>query len=156
MHAVPATAAAMPAAVTHDDLSLRKAHERRAARSSGQAAVALVALSVICGLVAFVLCLAAEGSRSEVSHYLMSVGGSRDQLDVCFYSGSGRAALAYAVGAFVLLAVAMLAEHAYMLVAVAAPESASAGLAVAQDNPRVASTAATLTWQTCCLFFLTW
>jgi hypothetical protein len=157
MHAVPAaTAAAMPGPVTHDDLSLRKAHERRAARSSGQAAVALVALSVICGLVAFVLCLAAEGSRSEVSHYLMSVGGSRDQLDVCFYSGSGRAALAYAVGAFVLLAVAMFAEHAYMLVAVAAPESASAGLAVAQDNPRVASTAATLTWQTCCLFFLTW
>ena len=86
----------------------------------------------------------------------MSVGGSRDQLDVCFYSGSGRAALAYAVGAFVLLAVAMFAEHAYMLVAVAAPGSASAGLAVAQDNPRVASTAATLTWQTCCLFFLTW
>ncbi|KAF8724072.1 hypothetical protein HU200_021085 [Digitaria exilis] len=145
---------------------------RRTARSSSQVAVALVALSVICGLVAFILCLAAEGSRSEarrrpmaltarfrslqVSYYLMSVDGSQNQLDVCFYNSSGRTALAYAVGAFILLAVAMFAEHAYMLVAVAAPESASAGLAVAHENPRVASTAATLTWQTCCLFFLTW
>ncbi|CAL4977096.1 unnamed protein product [Urochloa decumbens] len=155
MHAAPTTVA-MPA-VTHDDLSLRKAQERRAARSSGQVAVALVALSVICGLVAFILCLAAEGSRSEVSYYLMSVGGNPNQLDVCFYNSSGRTALAYSVGAFILLAVAMFAEHAYMLVAVAVPDSASpGGLAVAHDNPRVASTAATLTWQTCCLFFLTW
>ncbi|CAL4950720.1 unnamed protein product [Urochloa decumbens] len=156
MHAAPTTVA-MPA-VTHDDLSLGKAQERRAARSSSQVAVALVALSVICGLVAFILCLAAEGSRSEVSYYLMSVGGSQNQLDVCFYNSSGRTALAYSVGAFILLAVAMFAEHAYMLVAVAvAPDSASpGGLAVAHDNPRVASTAATLTWQTCCLFFLTW
>jgi hypothetical protein len=73
MHAAPTTAAvAMPAAVTHDDLSLRKAHERRAARSSGQVAVALVALSVICGLVAFILCLAAEGSRSEARRHRSS------------------------------------------------------------------------------------
>ncbi|XP_062190813.1 uncharacterized protein LOC133894021 [Phragmites australis] len=148
-------AATMPA-VTHDDLSLRKAQERRAARSSGQVAVSLVALSVLCGVVAFILCLAAEGSRSEVSHYLMTAGGSADQVDVCFYSSSGRAPLAYAVGASLLLAVAMFAEHAYMLVAVAVPDSASVGLAVAQDHPRVASTTATLTWQTGCLFFLTW
>lgn len=158
MYAAPtaATTTTMPPAVTHDDLSLRKAQERRATRSSGQVAVSLVALSVLCGLVAFILCLAAEGSRSEVSHYLMSVGGSKDQLDVCVYNSSGRLALAYAVGAFILLAVAMFAEHAYMLVAVAAPESASAGMAVAQDHPRVASTATALNWQTGCLFFLTW
>ena len=90
----------------------------------------------------------------QVSHYLMTVGGSQEQLDVCVYNSSGRLALACAVGAFILLAVAMFAEHAYMLVAVAAPESASPGLAVAQDHPRVASTAAALTWQTGCLFFL--
>jgi hypothetical protein len=56
--------------VTHDDLSLRKAQERRASRSGGQVAVALVELSVMCGLVAFVLCLAAERSRSEASRHL--------------------------------------------------------------------------------------
>ncbi|KAJ1254260.1 hypothetical protein BS78_K097900 [Paspalum vaginatum] len=161
MYAAPTAAATttMPA-VTHDDLSLRKAQERRAARSSGQVAISLVALSVICGIVAFILCLAAEGSRSEVSYYLMSVGGSQDQLDVCVYNGSGHSPLAYAIGAFILLAVAMFAEHGYMLVALAAgPDSAaSAGLAVAPDHhsSRAASTAATLTWQTCCLFFVTW
>ncbi|TVU22420.1 hypothetical protein EJB05_32114, partial [Eragrostis curvula] len=167
----------MPAAVTHDDLSIRKAHERRVARSGSQVAVSLVALSVICGLVAFILCLAAEGSRSEaslrrhappatdqpvcccgsvhVSYYVMTAGGNQNQMDVCFYNSSGRAPLAYSIGAFLLLAVAMFAEHGYMLVAVASPESASAGLAVAQDHPRVPATVSSLTWQTCCLFFLT-
>lgn len=91
-----------------------------------------------------------------MSHYLLTVSGSPDQIGVCIYSSSGRLALSYAVGAFILLAVAMFAEHAYMLVAVAAPESASAGLAVAQDHLRVASTAATITLQTGCLFFVTW
>ncbi|XP_040376047.1 uncharacterized protein LOC102714696 [Oryza brachyantha] len=150
--------AAMPA-VTHDDLSLRKAQERRAARSSGRAAVSLVALSVLCGIVGFILCLAAEGSRSETSHYLMTVGGGTEaagQVDVCFYNSSGRAPLAFAIGAFLLLAVAMFAEHAYMLLAVAAPDSSAAGLAVADGHPRVPADPARLTWQTCCLFFVTW
>ncbi|GJN37821.1 hypothetical protein PR202_gb26813 [Eleusine coracana subsp. coracana] len=86
----------------------------------------------------------------------MTAGGNPQQVDVCVYNGSGRLPLAYSIGAFLLLAVAMFAEHGYMLVAVAFPESASAGLAVAQDHPRVPSTVARLTWQTCCLFFLTW
>lgn len=86
----------------------------------------------------------------------MTAGGNPQQVDVCVYNGSGRAPLAYSIGAFLLLAVAMFAEHGYMLVAVASPEAASPGLAVAQDHPRVPSTVARLTWQTCCLFFLTW
>uniref|UniRef100_A0ACD5W046 Uncharacterized protein n=1 Tax=Avena sativa TaxID=4498 RepID=A0ACD5W046_AVESA len=146
----------MRPAVTHDDLSLRKAQERRAGRSGGQIAVALVGLSVLCGLVSFILCLAAEGSRSEVSNYLMSVGASAGQVDVCIYNGSGRSPLGFSIGAFLLLAVAMFAVHAYMLLAVAAPDSAAAGLAVAEDHPRVSSATNTLTWQTCCLFFITW
>ncbi|KAE8791843.1 hypothetical protein D1007_33672 [Hordeum vulgare] len=146
----------MRPAVTHDDLSLRKAQERRAGRSGSQIAVGLVALSVLCGLVSFILCLAAEGSRSEVSNYLMTVAGSEAQVELCFYNGSGRSALAFSIGAFLLLAVAMFAVHAYMLLAVAAPESAAAGLAVAEDHPRVSSATDTLTWQTCCLFFVTW
>lgn len=135
----------MRPAVTHDDLSLRKAQERRAGRSGSQIAVALVALSVLCGLVSFILCLAAEGSRSEVSNYLMTVAGSGAQVELCFYNGSGRSALAFSIGAFLLLAVAMFAVHAYMLLAVAA-----------EDHPRVSSATNTLTWQTCCLFFVTW
>ncbi|KAF7029124.1 hypothetical protein CFC21_040948 [Triticum aestivum] len=146
----------MRPAVTHDDLSLRKAQERRAGRSGSQIAVGLVALSVLCGLVSFILCLAAEGSRSEVSNYLMTVAGSGAQVELCFYNGSGRSALAFSIGAFLLLAVAMFAVHAYMLLAVASPDSAAAGLAVAEDHPRVSSATNTLTWQTCCLFFVTW
>ncbi|VAH59741.1 unnamed protein product [Triticum turgidum subsp. durum] len=146
----------MRPAVTHDDLSLRKAQERRAGRSGSQIAVALVALSVLCGLVSFILCLAAEGSRSEVPNYLMTVAGSGAQVELCFYNGSGRSALAFSIGAFLLLAVAMFAVHAYMLLAVASPDSAAAGLAVAEDHPRVSSATNTLTWQTCCLFFVTW
>ncbi|GJN06162.1 hypothetical protein PR202_gb26814 [Eleusine coracana subsp. coracana] len=69
MHPPPVPTSTMATAVTHDDLSLRKAQERRAMRSGSQVAVSLVALSVICGLVAFILCLAAEGSRSEASHH---------------------------------------------------------------------------------------
>ncbi|KAL5219950.1 hypothetical protein ABZP36_024663 [Zizania latifolia] len=149
----------MPA-VTHDDLSLRKAQERRAARISGRAAVSLVALSVLCGIVAFILCLAAEGSRSEVSYYLMSVGrgqaAGQGQVDVCIYNSSGRAPLAFAIAAFLLLTVAMFAEHAYMFFAVAAPDSSAAGLAVAEGHPRVPTDPASLTWQTCGLFFVTW
>jgi hypothetical protein len=93
-----------------------------------------------------------------VSYYVMTAGGNPQQVDVCVYSGSGRAPLAYSIGAFLLLAAAMFAEHGYMLVAVASPESAaSPGLAVAQDHPRVPSTVSSrLAWQTCCLFFLTW
>ena len=96
---------------------------------------------------------------AQVSHYLMSVGdGGGGQVEVCFYNSSGRSPLGFAVGAFLLLAVAMFAVHAYMLLAVAAPDSgaAGAGLAVADDNPRVSAAADTLTWQTCCLFFITW
>lgn len=82
MHAGPAPTT-MPPAVTHDDLSLRKAQERRAARSSGQVAVSLVALSVLCGLVAFILCLAAEGSRSEARPCIRSI--HRRLLAVMFF-----------------------------------------------------------------------
>ena len=63
----------MRPAVTHDDLSLRKAQERRAGRSGGQIAVALVGLSVLCGLVSFILCLAAEGARSEVTLLVLTL-----------------------------------------------------------------------------------
>lgn len=144
------------APVTHDDLSLRKAHDRRAARSGGQIAMGLVGLSVLCGLISFILCLAAEGSRSEVSNYLMTVQGSAGQMDVCFYNSSGRSPLIFAIAAFLLLAVAMFAVHAYMLLPVAAPDSAATAHAVAQDHPRVSTGPNTLPWQTCCLFFVTW
>ncbi|GJN06161.1 hypothetical protein PR202_ga23862 [Eleusine coracana subsp. coracana] len=41
----------------------------------------------------------------------MTGGGNPQQVDVCVYNGSGRLPLAYSIGAFLLLAVAMFAEH---------------------------------------------
>lgn len=74
----------------------------------------------------------------------------------CFYNGDGKTALACAIFAFLLLAVAMFAEHAYMLVAVASPvPPGEVGWTVTND-PRMASAARSLTCQTCFLFLLTW
>ncbi|RZS26587.1 hypothetical protein BHM03_00059944, partial [Ensete ventricosum] len=50
-------------AISHNDLSLRT-HWR--SDISSRLALFLVVISVLCGLVSFVLCLAAEASRSEV------------------------------------------------------------------------------------------
>jgi len=51
-------------AITHDDLSLRKFQNTNI--SSSRLALFLVVFSLLCGLAAFILCLTAEGSRSEV------------------------------------------------------------------------------------------
>nr|XP_010905697.1 uncharacterized protein LOC105032822 [Elaeis guineensis] len=90
-------------------------------------ALLLVALSVICGLFSFVLCLAAEGSRTEATWYIMSDQGHGSAASVCTYDASGRRPLAFAVGAFLSLVVAMFAEHAYLLVVITSrPPPASA------------------------------
>ncbi|ONK55289.1 uncharacterized protein A4U43_UnF5390 [Asparagus officinalis] len=87
--------------------------------SSG-VAIFLVVFSILCGLIAFILCLAAEGSRSEVTRLLTSTPSSKD--NSCYYSNSGKKPLACAIAAFVLLAIAMFSEHGYMLIAVANPQ----------------------------------
>ncbi|CAL9071965.1 unnamed protein product [Musa textilis] len=133
-------------AITHNDLSLGT-HWR--SDISSRLALFLVVLSVLCGLVSFVLCLAAEASRNQ---------GDGSKTHQCVYTGSGRTPLACAICAFLLLATAMFAEHAYMLVAATSPKHPE--LAVRSslpDDPRTLSSAArTLTWRACCLFLTTW
>lgn len=73
-------------AITHNDLSLRKFQN---ADVSSRLALFLVSFSVLCGLAAFILCLVAEGSRSEVSvhSYLSSLNLRKFpsvMLDFCF------------------------------------------------------------------------
>ena len=41
----------------------------------------------------------------QVSNYLMTVAGSEAQVELCFYNGSGRSALAFSIGAFLLLTI---------------------------------------------------
>lgn len=69
----------------------------------------------------------------------------------CVYSGSGKTPLLCAASAFVGLAVAMVVEHAYMLIAVTkSPPSAlvdwDSGSAIAKS----------LTWQAGFFFVTTW
>ncbi|XP_008795535.1 uncharacterized protein LOC103711240 [Phoenix dactylifera] len=140
-------------AITHDDLSLR-AHRSTDVRS--KLAPSLAALSVACGLFSFVLCLAAEGSRTEATWYIMSNQGNGSKTYQCVYDGSGRRPLVLAVSAFLLLAVAMFAEHAYMLVAVTSPKPPGSLVAWTPEDPSLASSARNLAWQTCFIFLATW
>ncbi|KAG1371312.1 hypothetical protein COCNU_16G004060 [Cocos nucifera] len=139
-------------AITHDDLSLR-AHRNTEVRS--RLALFLVALSVVCGLFSFVLCLAAEGSRTEATWYIMGNQGNGRKAYQCVYDGSGRRPLGFAVSAFLLLAVAMFAEHAYMLVAVISSKP-PASLAWSPEDPRLPTSSRILAWQACFLFLATW
>ncbi|KAF3332919.1 hypothetical protein FCM35_KLT02496 [Carex littledalei] len=149
-------------AITHEDISHRRAQVRRTQHGSGaemissRLAVILVGVSIVCALITFVLCLAGEASRSEATWYLLSIGGSSNRMSECFYNGNGKTALACAIFAFLLLAVAMFAEHAYMLVAVASPVAPSEVGWTVTNDPRIASATRSLTCQTCFLFLLTW
>ncbi|KAJ6812668.1 uncharacterized protein M6B38_148810 [Iris pallida] len=139
-------------AITHDDLSVRRF---RTTDISGKLALFLVIFSVLCGLAAFILCLSAEGARSEVTWLFMtSQDGYKGYR--CYYNRSGRVPLASAVAAFLVLAVAMFAEHAYMLVAVTSPQLPVPGAWPALRDPRLTPSTRDLTWQVCCLFLTTW
>lgn len=152
-------------AISHADLSLKTRWRRRSELSS-QLALLLVFFSVISGLVAFVLCLAAEASRSEATWFALSEQGDGSKSFVCVYDSSGRTALGCAVTAFLLMAVAMLAELAYLLVAVDSsskhpfyvswPQQPPPPSVIPQDPHTPAPAATTLTRQACCLFLTTW
>ncbi|KAK1293890.1 hypothetical protein QJS10_CPA16g01610 [Acorus calamus] len=119
-------------AVTHDDISIRN-------RATGKLGSSFIIFSLACGLFSFILCLAAEATRSEVTQV------QSGEPYGCVYSGSGRTPLACAVGAFITLAIAMLTEHACMLVAISKPMPDA-----------MSSTYGTLTWHACLCFLATW
>lgn len=72
----------------------------------------------------------------------------------CVYTGSGRTPLACAVCAFLLLAVAMFAEHAYMLVAVTCLSRPAPAAWPLPDDPLTLSSIGRQL--TCALFLATW
>ncbi|URD91209.1 hypothetical protein MUK42_27260 [Musa troglodytarum] len=145
--ASPSNSPAM--AITHADLSSLRTHWRT--DIGNRIALLLVLVSVLCGVSSFVLCLAAEASRSEATWYRLSDGSRSFE---CVYTDSGRTPLACAVCAFLLLAVAMFAEHAYMMVAVTCPSRSAPVAWPLPDEPRTLSP--TARWQTCVLFLATW
>ncbi|RRT73369.1 hypothetical protein B296_00032720, partial [Ensete ventricosum] len=116
--ASPSNSPAM--AITHAELSSLQTHWRT--DIGNRIALFLVLLSVLFGLSSFVLCLTAEASRSK-----------------SVYTGSGRTPLACGVCSFLLLAVAMFVEHAYMLVAVTCPSHPAPAAWPLPDDPRTLS-----------------
>ncbi|KAK8959959.1 hypothetical protein KSP40_PGU017224 [Platanthera guangdongensis] len=139
-------------AITHDDLSLRN---YRAAHIGGRIALVLVALSVLCGLAGFILCLAGEASRSEATWMILTVQNQKGYR--CYYSGSGRGPLVFAVVAFLVFAVAMFAEHASMIVAITSPSSPVLVVWPPAIRPGEASPVGTAQARIACmLFLLTW
>lgn len=76
------------------------------------------------------------------------VGSGRYQ---CVYSGSGKTPLLCGASAFVGLAIVMVLEHTYMLIAI----SKLPASALAAWDPNSGS-AKTLTWQACFFFISTW
>ncbi|XVF38812.1 hypothetical protein REPUB_Repub20aG0134300 [Reevesia pubescens] len=133
-------------AVTHADL----APGRRSTELGSKTGVVLMVLTIICGLFCFILCLIAEATRSQES-WVDSEDNGKEVKYECVYSGSGKTPLLCSAVAFVGLAVAMVVEHMYMLIAV----SKSLPPALVSWDPD-SSRAKTLTWQAGFFFVTTW
>ncbi|XP_039129601.1 uncharacterized protein LOC120265717 [Dioscorea cayenensis subsp. rotundata] len=131
--------------ITHADLVMR---QRRINENNAKLAQFLLVLSVLCGLLSFVLCLAGEAARSEVSWLIVD--------RACAYKNSGRTSLLCGVFAFVLLATAMFAEHACMLIAVTSPKPPAVVPWTAPEDPRPSHASKKLTIQACALIIATW
>ncbi|XP_010259395.1 PREDICTED: uncharacterized protein LOC104598846 [Nelumbo nucifera] len=99
-------------AVTHADL----ASSRRSTDLGSKTGAFLLVVSILCGLLCFILCLLAETTRSDVTWMLLS--SNEERRHACIYSDSGKTPLLCAGGAFLSLAIAMIVEHAYIHAAV--------------------------------------
>ncbi|XWS53552.1 hypothetical protein CRYUN_Cryun10bG0011100 [Craigia yunnanensis] len=133
-------------AVTHADL----APGRRSTELGSRTGVVLMVLTIICGLFCFILCLIAEATRSQ-ERWVDTEDNGKEVKYECVYSGNGKTPLLCSAVAFVGLAVAMVVEHMYMLIAV----SKSPSPALVSWDPD-STRAKTLTWQAGFFFVTTW
>ncbi|KAF9677243.1 hypothetical protein SADUNF_Sadunf08G0087700 [Salix dunnii] len=132
--------------VTHADL----APSPGSADLGSKTAAFLVVFTIVCGLFCFILCLIAEATRSQVT-WVNSGNKENDGDSQCIYNGSGKTPFLCAAIAFVGLAVFMVVEHIYMLIAVSkAPPPAL----VAWDTNF--AFAKSITWQAGFFFVTTW
>ncbi|KAL2338979.1 hypothetical protein Fmac_013425 [Flemingia macrophylla] len=134
-------------AVTHADLE----PSRGKTDLSSKTGVFLMVLTVLLGLLCFILCLAAEATRSQVT-WVSTAENGKGSIDEskCVYSGSGKMPLLCAACAFIGLAIAMLVEHTFMLIAVS-----NSSPALLTWDPDSAS-AKSLSWQAGFFFTTTW
>ncbi|RDX61764.1 hypothetical protein CR513_59975, partial [Mucuna pruriens] len=132
-------------AVTHADLE----PSRGKTDLSSKTGVFLMVLTILLGLFCFILCLIAEATRSQVM-WMSTAENGKGSKSECIYSGSGKMPLLCAACAFIVLAIAMMVEHTFMLIAIS--NSSPALLTLDPDSASVKS----LTWQAGFFFITTW
>ncbi|XP_008223292.2 PREDICTED: uncharacterized protein LOC103323110 isoform X1 [Prunus mume] len=135
-------------AVTHADL----APSRPGTGFGSKTGAFLTVLTILCGLFCFILCLIAEVTRSKVTWQISSDEGDEGGKYQCVYSGSGKSPLLCAASAFLGLAIIMVVEHAYMLIAI----SNSPPSVLVIWEPDHSGPAKSLKWQAAFFFVSTW
>ncbi|KAL3829344.1 hypothetical protein ACJIZ3_018146 [Penstemon smallii] len=135
-------------AVTHADL----APGRKSSELGSKTGAILMILTILLGLFCFILCLIAEATRSELTwDHMRNDSDGKEMKPQCKYSGSGKLPLLSATAAFFALAMAMVVQHTYLLIAVSKSESL---LEIAWDPDSVFAKA--FTWQAGFFFVATW
>ncbi|KAI4364476.1 hypothetical protein MLD38_020564 [Melastoma candidum] len=129
-------------AITHADL----APGRRNTDLGSKVGTSLAVLSILCGLMSFILCLFAEATRSQATWITSNSEGNDGR---CAYNGSGKLPLLSALLAFLILTTTMIIELAYILVGVSKLPSPEA-------LPWELDFETTLPWQAGFFFATTW
>ncbi|CAK9318483.1 unnamed protein product [Citrullus colocynthis] len=133
-------------AVTHDDLL----PSRKSSELGSKMGTFLMILTILCGLCCFILCLIAESTRSQVIWRGMDENNKKGEKR-CSYSGSGKTPLLCTASSFLGMAVIMVVQHLYVLIAV----SKSPPPALISWDPSLA-TSKSLTFQAAFFFVSTW
>ncbi|KAL3641905.1 hypothetical protein CASFOL_012720 [Castilleja foliolosa] len=134
-------------AVTHDDL----APSPKGSDLGSKTGAFLMVFSIILALFCFILCLIAEATRSQVK-WTSTNGEGKGIESQCTYTGSGKLPLISASAAFLGVAIAMIVQHTYLLIAVTKSDSL---VEIAWD-PTDSAIARTLTCQAGFFFVSTW
>ncbi|CAO2832150.1 unnamed protein product [Amaranthus hypochondriacus] len=135
--------------ITHADLAVKP----RGLHLSSKTGALLTILCILSGLLCFILSLFAEATRSQVTWVLANNKGhkGKDEYE-CLYSGNGKVPLICASVAFVVLAIAMLVQHSFMLIAIS---KTSHPVYISWD-PQSSRPMKSLTWQAGAFFLSTW
>ncbi|KAK6913715.1 DESIGUAL/Modifying wall lignin-1/2 [Dillenia turbinata] len=133
-------------AVTHADL----APSPKCTELGSKTGAFLTVFTILCGLLCFIFCLFAEATRSEDSWMTTNNDGKKSKYE-CVYSGSGKTPLLCASGAFLVLAIGMVVEHMYLLIALNNSTPSPLAALDLDSGP-----AKVLSWQAAFFFVTTW
>ncbi|XP_065863767.1 uncharacterized protein [Euphorbia lathyris] len=134
-------------AITHADLAPGPSRTDLGSKTAAY----LTSLTILCGLFCFILCLIAEATRSQVIWIVSAEGKGKAENSECVYSGSGKTPLLCTSVAFFGLAISMVVQHTYLLIAI----TKSPPPAFVNSDPDFAP-AKSITFQAGFFFVATW